>query len=130
MGAGRPKEHLKDANFPKGWEDIVISLYREGASDVEVKGLIYEWKGTFSNDLWDRWLIEEDIFSQTIKRGRQLSAVWWEKNGRTNLQNKDFNYVGWYMNMKNRFRWADKQEISIDKLPTINIVDGTKTNSD
>lgn len=105
---GRPPKDLSE--LPDGWYNEVLELYSEGASDVEVKSLIYNWLGSFSNDLWDRWIRDEPQFSETIKTGKLLSESWWYKNGRRNLQNKDFNYTGWYMNMKNRFGWSDKQE--------------------
>ena len=106
--AGRPKENISD--LPDNWYDSILDLYKEGASDVEVKALIYTWRGHLSNDLWDRWIKEEPQFSETIKGGRMLSESWWSKNGRTNLKNKDFNYTGWYMNMKNRFGWKDRTD--------------------
>ena len=102
----RPQETLE--TLPKEWYIEVLELYKEGASDVEIKGLIYSWRGSFSNDLWDRWIKDYDEFSETIKTGRILSECWWHRNGRTNLQNKDFNYTGWYMQMKNRFGWTDR----------------------
>lgn len=104
----RPKETVEDS-MPEGWEEEIISLYINGASDVEVKAAIYKMRGSFSNDLWDRWLIEEPIFSEIIKNGRLMSEAWWHKEGRTSLRDKEFSYVGWYMQMKNRFGWADKQ---------------------
>lgn len=106
--AGRPKEDL--SSLPNGWYDIILNEYNEGASDVEVKAIIFNWRGSFSNDLWDRWIEEEEEFSETIKKGRILSEAWWSKKGRKNLENKDFNFTGWYMNMKNRFGWADKTQ--------------------
>ncbi len=106
---GRPKKDI--SLLPKGWETEILTLYKVGASDVEIKALLYVWLESFSNGLWDRWIKEEPVFSQTIKKGRALSESWWTKKGRLELDNKDFSYTGWYMNMKNRFKWADKQEI-------------------
>lgn len=111
MSAGRPKSDL--TTLPEKWDEVILDLYREGGSDVEVKATICHWRGSFSNDLWDRWLLEEENFSEIIKRGRIFSAAWWEANGRKNLQNKEFNYVGWYMQMKNRFGWSDRQQTEI-----------------
>ena len=112
MDKGRPKDDL--SCLPDEWYKDVLNLYKEGASDVEVKALIYQWKGSFSNDLWDRWMKEEPQFSETIKAGKFLSESWWAKKGRTNLENKEFSFTGWYMNMKNRFKWTDRQETTLE----------------
>ena len=106
---GRPQSSL---DLPEGWQLAIKGLYTEGASDVEVKALIRTWRGSLSNDLWERWLKEEQEFSETIKTGRMLSEVWWQRTGRISLSDKDFSYTGWYMNMKNRFGWKDKQELT------------------
>lgn len=108
----RPPEDL--TSLPSEWYRDVLALYEEGASDAEVKALIHKWRGSFSNDLWDRWLKDEDEFSETIKAGKLLSEAWWHKNGRTNLTNKEFNYTGWYMQMKNRFGWKDRHDVTSD----------------
>ena len=123
---GRPKSEFEEAKkeFPKDWYDILLKEYKEGASDVEIKALIWEWKGSFSNDLWSRWLKEEVEFSETIKMGRALSHSWWLKKGRKSLGDKEFSYTGWYMHMKNRFGWADKKEIKEEvkkEVTTFNI---------
>jgi len=108
---GRPKESLE--SLPDNWHEEVLELYSEGAADVEIKALIYQWRNNFSNNLWDRWMEEEQEFWETIKKGRMLSESWWNKSGRKNLKSKDFSYTGWYMNMKNRFGWRDKQETTL-----------------
>lgn len=105
---GRP---LSNLDLPDTWGNDVLGLYCEGASDVEIKALIYNVRGSFSNDLWDRWLKDEQEFSETIKTGRMLSEAWWHRKGRKNLENKEFNFTGWYMQMKNRFGWADNQKV-------------------
>lgn len=105
---GRPKSGF---NLNAGQLLQIQGLYAEGASDVEIKSLIRGLRGSFSNDLWERWLKEEPKFSETIKAGQELSEVWWQKKGRINLENKEFSPTLWYMNMKNRFGWRDKQEL-------------------
>ena len=103
---GRPKQTL--STLPEGWQDVVIDLYAKGASDVEVRAQIAEWRGSFTFDLWERWLNEEPEFSEAIKKGRLKSQAWWESMARYNLENPRFNATLWYMNMKNRFGWRDK----------------------
>ncbi len=107
---GRP---LAKFDLPDGWQDEILNLYKTGASDVEVKSLIWYQRGSFSNDLWERWMKDEEQFSETVKVGKMLSEAWWTSQGRMNLKSKDFNFVGWYMNMKNRFNWKDKTETAL-----------------
>lgn len=105
---GRPKSPL---DLPDGWQDKLLDMYRNGAADIEIIAQIHDWREKFSRDLFYRWLDEEPEFSDTIKRGRELAEAVWTREGRENLKDKDFSYVGWYMNMKNRYGWRDKQEI-------------------
>ena len=125
---GRPKEDI--TSLPNDWYKEVLKLYEEGASDVEIKALIFGWRGSLSNDLWDRWMKEEPQFSETIKMGKMLSEAWWSKQGRVNLKVAKFNYTGWYMNMKNRFKWTDRVDSTTkdEMLPQtiINLGNGTK----
>ena len=111
---GRP---LKPCNLDEDQFYYIERLYEEGGSDAEVKAYIHSQIGSISNDLWERWMKEEPKFSEAIKRGRLLSEAWWTKEGRTNLKDKDFSYTGWYMNMKNRFKWADKQDVNMGGQP-------------
>lgn len=103
---GRPKETLD--SLPDNWKETLLQLYKEGGSDEEAKAIIWEMRGSFSNNLWDRWMEEEPEFWETIKSGRILSQAWWTYKGRKSLENPAFSYTGWYMNMKNRFGWKDK----------------------
>jgi hypothetical protein len=103
MAGGRPRIIITEAQ-----RDQMLELAKEGASIVELSVELGISRETFY-DISDR----DPLFSDTIKKCKQLSEAWWEKKGRTNLENKDFNYTGWYMNMKNRFGWKDKSEQSI-----------------
>jgi orotate phosphoribosyltransferase-like protein len=96
---GRPPDYTPDLC------EKVIPLLKQGMSIAEI-GLeldigystIYAWMERFPD------------FKEAIKNGREYSKGWWEKNGRIALRDKDFNSTLWYMNMKNRFGWKDKQE--------------------
>jgi hypothetical protein len=99
---GRPTNYTPDLC------EKVIPLLMEGASIEEI-GLalgigyttIYEYMEKYPD------------FAQAIKKGREFSKGWWLKEGRLSLRDKEFSYTGWYMNMKNRFGWSDKQETNI-----------------
>ena len=105
MTAGRPKIQLSD--LPDKWQDKCKDLAAQGASDVELRGIL----NNMSSDLFYRLMDEEPEFSGTIKQCKALCEIWWQKKGRLNLENRDFSSTLWYMNMKNRFGWADKQEV-------------------
>lgn len=110
---GRPKKTISD--LPKDWEAGIESLGLEGASKLEMQVFLGIGDELFAT------LQKRDLkFSGAINKALKNSQAWWEKKGRINMENKAFNYVGWYMNMKNRFGWKDKTETEIK--PTQEIV--------
>lgn len=125
---GRPPITLND--LPKDWETQIIALASDGASIVELSVELGINRSTFY-ELSKR----DKHFSNTIKRCKELSEQWWEKEGRTNLKNRDFNYVGWYMNMKNRFGWRDRHDVTSGDKPvpilgTLNVSDDDSARED
>ena len=40
-----------------------------------------------------------------------MCEAWWTEKGRSKLEDPKFNHVLWYMQMKNRFKWRDRQEV-------------------
>lgn len=117
---GRPKVKMSD--LPDGWQDKALALAKQGASEVEIRCEAFQGMTNkngeeipnyvMSDDLWYRLIEEEPIFSRTIKDCSRFCRQWWEKNGRENLKDKDFSATLWYMNMKNRFGWRDKQDFT------------------
>jgi hypothetical protein len=102
MPAGRPTK------YDTSWMlDKITEVMAEGASKAEVCAEL-----DISFETLNQWKKDPEKFefSEALKKGELLSQMWWERKGRKNLENKDFNYTGWYMNMKNRFNWADKHE--------------------
>ncbi len=99
MPGGRPTKYK-----PELCQQVEDLMY-EGASIEEVA-----WKLRVNRDTLYEWQKKHKEFSDTIKRGVNHSEGWWKFKGRANLENKDFSSTLWYMNMKNRFGWADKHD--------------------
>ena len=113
---GPPTKHRPDMCA------TIVGLMKQGASKAEVSAEL-----GISRETLNQWTkpggeyFKQDI-SDAVKMGVAQSEAWWEKQGRTNLENRDFSATLWYMNMKNRFGWADKQEVDVKGAVTVNIV--------
>lgn len=100
---GRPL--ITTADFPSDWKERCMTEFKMGASREEIYALL-----DISDKTFARLMRDDREFFRTINTGERYSQAWWLAVGRTQLRNKEFSYVGWYMNMKNRFQWADRQE--------------------
>ncbi len=86
----------------------MISLYEDGASDTEVCKAL---KVNYSD--FDRRYRSDTIFQKIVDYGRLACKAWWLELGRKGASGRTgFNFQPWYANMKNRFGWTDKTEIS------------------
>ena len=107
--AGQPTKYNPDL-IPK-----MLALFNEGASIEEIC-----WELDISKQTFYNYEKNHKEFFDAKKKGVEISKGWWKRKGRINLENRDFNYTGWYMNMKNRFGWADK----VENKNTVNIEKG------
>lgn len=99
------------SRLPNGWQEKLLTLYSEGASDSEVQA---EMKLHIS--LW-RELMADEEFNKVVGYGRQLSKAFWYSLPRKNLFNKDFNATLYKTYMANLYAWSDKQSVSETDAP-------------
>ncbi len=90
--------------------DIIEREFKEGASMLEVASELGICKATLYTWIDPQDSAYNESVSDAVKKGVEKSEAWWTKKGRTTLHDNTFNPTLWYMNMKNRFGWSDKQE--------------------
>lgn len=104
------------------WRKTMMELYANGASDREVLVALKlspgAWKVLEGNTL-------DSDFLELVTLGRIWAQAWWEKMGRTNLMTAKFNTSLWGLQMKNRFGWSEKSEVSQTDLDMSNKDDAT-----
>jgi hypothetical protein len=108
-----------DDKFPE-WRKTLVDLYDQGASDVEVMRALRLSPSAFEALAKDQ--LESD-FGELVAFGHTLSKAWWMQQGRTNLHTKGFQTSLYTINMKNRFGWSEKQEISQGEAEFSNMSD-------
>ena len=86
----------------------ILPMFKNGESIVEVCAQL-----GISRDTFYDWIKIHDDFSDTIKRGLELSEAWWSRLGRNGAAGKaKIQPATWIFNMKNRFKWTDKVEVN------------------
>jgi len=106
---GRPRKVDIANEGGEHWADKLVRLYSEGASDVEVCAEL-----KLSNRQFLSKERDDPVFAELVEFGRLASKAWWMQIGRKAAKlgspAQAFNF--WSANMKNRFGWNDKTEIS------------------
>jgi len=112
---GRPTKYKEE------FCDKIPELMKHGMAKVEVCAEL-----GFGYDAFLDWQKKYSEFSEAVKKGDKLSEAWWVKQGRIALREKEFNATLWYMNMKNRHGWSDKQEVTVGGDLGLNINEMTE----
>jgi hypothetical protein len=100
---GRPTKYS-----PKLCE-LLPAMFANGESVVEVCAELGIHKDTFF-----QWVKEYPDFSDSYKKGQELSEAWWTKVGRMgSLGKAKIQPATWIFNMKNRFKWTDRQDMNV-----------------
>lgn len=110
---GRPSKYKPE------YCDQLIQHMSEGLSFESFAAVI-----DVNRDTLYQWDKDYEEFSDAIKRAKDKSQLFWEKMGIDNIMNqsefekdgsfqtsssKSLNATIWIFNMKNRFKWRDKQ---------------------
>jgi len=118
LHGGRPTKYLIE------YCDQLISHMGEGLSFESFAGLIGTCKATLYN--WEKAFPE---FLEAHKRGEETNRLFYEQAGRQIMLKGKGNAACFIFNMKNRFKWTDRSEVSspVGQAPiTVKIVERGK----
>jgi len=98
---------MRPTKYTDDLPDKIIEFMRTGMSIEEVCYELKICKQTFYN-----WCDIYPEFLDAKKKGVDFACGWWMKQAREALRDKEFSATLFYMNMKNRFGWTDKSDIT------------------
>lgn len=101
---GRPTKYAPEWMIP-----MILDGFQVGMSKLEAAHSI-----GITQETMRVWCAEYPEFSAAVKTGVEMSNAWWEREGRGALRDDKYNNTMWIFNMKNRFGWRDKQEVTGD----------------
>lgn len=103
MPAGRPTKYRPE------YCEIAEATLAEGFSQAVLAGRLDVDEDTITN-----WKKEHPAFLGAIKKGSYKGQEMWEGLGMDGASGKidGFSAASWIFNMKNRFSWRDKQEVT------------------
>jgi len=96
---------------PKKHIPALLEIFRNGGDIAQFcakfnmsRTTYYDWKNNFPD------------FEEAIHQAREMARAWWEKQGRDNLCNPQFNTNAWRLMMRNRFDMTDTRCVSVPKM--------------
>lgn len=107
--AARKRVMGRPSTYSDEYPDLLIEHMSQGFSFLSFGGVVDPPCAT--STLYE-WMEAHPEFSEARKRGENASRRWWEIQGAVGMHSKVFNSTVWIFNMKNRFKWADRSEIS------------------
>jgi len=103
------KKKGRPTKYSKKLCELLPYLFANGESVIEVCTYLDITKETFF-----QWVKEYPDFSDSYKKGQELSEAWWIRVGRMgSLGKMKLQPATWIFNMKNRFKWTDRQNMDI-----------------
>lgn len=102
---GRPRKTLND--LPNNWKQLMLDSANDGGGRAEWQAIL-----GISNNTWDGWMRNLEEFKVAVEEAKTLCQVWWEKQGRRLVTGANGNGTIWAINMKNRFGWGNKTNMS------------------
>lgn len=101
MSGGRPTDYRPE------FCETVLALGKEGAGKAEIAAKIGVTRQTLDN-----WAAAHPEFLDAVTHARELSAGWWEEQGREGVWSREFNANAYSLQVRNRFPddWRDKSE--------------------
>jgi len=99
----------RPTKYKKEYCKLLEKHLTDGLSFESFGGVVF-----VNRDTLYEWCKRHKEFSDTKSRFINASRLWWERLGQHGAAGKlpGFNAASWIFNMKNRFGWTDRQEVT------------------
>jgi len=104
------------------YPEVAYRILAEGKTFHSILKELQISYGTFQ-----KWIKNHEKFRFAVEMGLSVSYEWWLEVGRENLWNPKFNNSMYEMQMRNRFKWVEKNLSEKDMINNINVINNVSS---